>query len=125
MIYCYSLGYVGCFVNDHSNHEFNSFASHLIATVITPSLCIKACYSMGFSLSAIEDSMLCFCKAETKVFSVKVSDSICQFNVCLADQNYYCGKVGYNLVYEYGAYSDVCHVSYEKLLKNLIIFFLY
>ncbi|CAF0863211.1 unnamed protein product [Brachionus calyciflorus] len=104
-------GYKGCFENDIFNHEFNSFASHLDSSIITPQRCISACTAMGYSLAAIENGNLCFCKSGTNINSVKASDSNCQTIPCEGNVNSACGSMQHIMVYEAGAFVKLNSVN--------------
>lgn len=87
-------------MNNRLAHEFNAFASHLDETLLTPQLCIKACFSMGYAMAAIEQGDKCFCKSTTNVYSVNASDSSCQTIACKGNPALACGSENNLLVYK-------------------------
>ena len=110
--------YVGCFRNDHSLPEFNSFASHLSAPQLTPALCIKACVSVGFNMSAIKEATRCFCKSGVNVLSLNVTDDNCMSQSCPGDSTLACGSYDFMLVYK--GYPSIQVLNYRRiLLKSL------
>ena len=94
-----SNGYVGCFINVRSAHEFNAFASHLDETQLTPSLCTKACLAMSYSMAAIEEGTKCFCKSTTSIFYARDLDSACQVLSCAGSASLACGSPNNIMVY--------------------------
>lgn len=100
-------GYLGCYVNNLLQHEFNTFAGHLDHSKLTPLLCVKACSAIGFSLAAIEKGTMCFCKKSNTIFSVKDVDANCQSIACVGDPLQACGSQTNLLVYGAGPLSTV------------------
>ncbi len=93
-------GYVGCYVNDINFHEFNSFVSHLDSTQLTPYECKINCYHLGYSLAAIENGTMCFCKTGLTISSTPaISDSECQSLPCLGSPSLACGSLNNLMVY--------------------------
>jgi hypothetical protein len=91
--------FLGCYINDRSAHEFNTFASHLDETQLTPTLCIRACASMFYKMAAIEDGTKCFCKSTTTVLSVITANSNCQLLACAGSTTTACGSTNNIMVY--------------------------
>lgn len=105
--FCLILGYMGCFVNDLTNHEFNSFAAHLDPNQMTPQLCVKACSAISYNLAAIENGTWCFCKEFDGISSTQDVDANCQSISCAGDPAISCGSENYILVYAAGPLSTV------------------
>ena len=102
-------------MNNRFAHEFNAFASHLNETLLTPQLCIKACFSMGYAMAAIEQGDKCFCKSTTNVYSVSASDISCQTIACKGSPNLACGSKDNLLVYKVNPSLSELRVNHETL----------
>lgn len=98
---------MGCYKNDRSNPEFNSFASHLDPSQITPELCSKACTAVQYTLSAITNGQWCFCKMSATITSTKLPDSACTMYPCAGSSSLYCGSNDTWMVYEAGTSNRV------------------
>lgn len=116
------IGYVGCYINDKENHEFNSFASHLNLSDLKPQTCIAACSAVGYVLSAIEDGNLCFCKSSITVYSIRDNDTSCQSLSCPGDPTLDCGSINNIMVYEAGSSTKINSVTFLDNSPSVALF---
>ena len=106
-------GYVGCFVMNLFDREFNSYVSHLDSAKITTSLCKKSCSDLGYPLAAIENGNMCFCKSSLTINSANATDSACATIPCAGNTAIWCGSPTNLLVYMPALTSQVIFFLYE------------
>lgn len=87
-------------MNDMSQPEFNSFASHVASNLLTPLTCAQACAAVKYTLAGIAFGTMCFCKTSTQINSVQVNDSICTQLQCAGDSSISCGSLTTWIVYQ-------------------------
>ena len=97
--------FISCYQLDPTARDFSSYSGVPDISYMTPSYCIKACYSLGFSFASVEASYYCFCANQLPQKAANISDASCQSNctdfnlACPGDASRCCGSSSIFMVY--------------------------
>ncbi|CAF1007824.1 unnamed protein product, partial [Brachionus calyciflorus] len=107
--------FIGCFIDNKINHEFNFYSAHSSGDIISPLLCQQSCHLMGFELASIESRIFCFCQRIKTISLTKTFNENCYQYVCPGDKNFFCGSDSAILIYSTSVFIKQLNaqVSYE------------